>query len=162
MITPSTDAGELSSINFPTVPDEHRRFRAFFARQSLTAVDIPCYDHADRRVRLGGLHEPACHHRCGGGPNYTAVDGVLYTKDMTVLKVYPFAKSGVTFTVPDSVVELEAYAFAYTGMQSIDGCASLRAIGDSAFYSCTALKSLPDAPKLETIGERALPIPARL
>lgn len=88
-------------------------------------------------------------------PNYTAVDGVLYTKDMTVLKVYPFAKSGVTFTVPDSVVELEAYAFAYTGMQSIDGCASLRAIGDSAFYSCTALKSLPDAPKLETIGERA-------
>ena len=147
-------AGELSSINFPTaltsIGDS-----AFFACQSLTAVDIPA-----TITQIGESAWAACTSLpaitvAAENPNYTAVDGVLYTKDMTVLKVYPFAKSGVTFTVPDSVVELEAYAFAYTGMQSIDGCASLRAIGDSAFYSCTALKSLPDAPKLETIGERA-------
>ena len=147
-------AGELSSINFPaaltSIGDS-----AFFACQSLTAVDIPA-----TITQIGESAWAACTSLpaitvAAENPNYTAVDGVLYTKDMTVLKVYPFAKSGVTFTVPDSVVELEAYAFAYTGMQSIDGCASLRAIGDSAFYSCTALKSLPDAPKLETIGERA-------
>ena len=145
-------AGELSSINFPaaltSIGDS-----AFFACQSLTAVDIPA-----TITQIGESAWAACTSLpaitvAAENPNYTAVDGVLYTKDMTVLKVYPFAKSGVTFTVPDSVVELEAYAFA--GMQSIDGCASLRAIGDSAFYSCTALKSLPDAPKLETIGERA-------
>ena len=147
-------AGELSSINFPTaltsIGDS-----AFFACQSLTAVDIPA-----TITQIGPSAWAACTSLpaitvAAENPNYTAVDGVLYTKDMTVLKVYPYAKSGVTFTVPDSVVELEAYAFAYTGMQSIDGCANLRAIGDSAFYSCTALKSLPDAPKLETIGERA-------
>ena len=147
-------ASELSSINFPTaltsIGDS-----AFFACQSLTAVDIPA-----TITQIGPSAWAACTSLpaitvAAENPNYTAVDGVLYTKDMTVLKVYPYAKSGVTFTVPDSVVELEAYAFAYTGMQSIDGCASLRAIGDSAFYSCTALKSLPDAPKLETIGERA-------
>ena len=147
-------AGELSSINFPTaltsIGDS-----AFFACQSLTAVDIPA-----TITQIGPSAWATCTSLpaitvAAENPNYTAVDGVLYTKDMTVLKVYPFAKSGVTFTVPDSVVELEAYAFAYTGMQSIDGCANLRAIGDSAFYSCTALKSLPDAPKLETIGERA-------
>lgn len=147
-------AGELSSINFPTaltsIGDS-----AFFACQSLTAVDIPA-----TITQIGPSAWAACTSLpaitvAAENPNYTAVDGVLYTKDMTVLKVYPYAKSGVTFTVPDSVVELEAYAFAYTGMQSIDGCANLRAIGGSAFYSCTALKSLPDAPKLETIGERA-------
>ena len=147
-------AGELSSINFPTaltsIGDS-----AFFACQSLTAVDIPA-----TITQIGPSAWATCTSLpaitvAAENPNYTAVDGVLYTKDMTVLKVYPFAKSGVTFTVPDSVVELEAYAFAYTGMQSIDGCVNLRAIGDSAFYSCTALKSLPDAPKLETIGERA-------
>ena len=147
-------ASELSSINFPTaltcIGDS-----AFFACQSLTAVDIPA-----TITQIGESAWAACTSLpaitvAAENPNYTAVDGVLYTKDMTVLKVYPFAKSGVTFTVPDSVVELEAYAFAYTGMQSIDGCVNLRAIGDSAFYSCTALKSLPDAPKLETIGERA-------
>lgn len=138
-------ASELSSINFPTaltsIGDS-----AFFACQSLTAVDIPA-----TITQIGPSAWAACTSLpaitvAAENPNYTAVDGVLYTKDMTVLKVYPYAKSGVTFTVPDSVVELEAYAFAYTGMQSIDGCASLRAIGDSAFYSCTALKSLPDAP----------------
>lgn len=147
-------ASELSSINFPTALTSIGDY-AFFACQSLTAVDIPA-----TITQIGPSAWAACTSLpaitvAAENPNYTAVDGVLYTKDMTVLKVYPFAKSGVTFTVPDSVVELEAYAFAYTGMQSIDGCASLRAIGDSAFYSCTALKSLPDAPKLETIGERA-------
>lgn len=125
-------AGELSSINFPTaltsIGDS-----AFFACQSLTAVDIPA-----TITQIGPSAWAACTSLpaitvAAENPNYTAVDGVLYTKDMTVLKVYPFAKSGVTFTVPDSVVELEAYAFAYTGMQSIDGCANLRAIGDSAF-----------------------------
>lgn len=147
-------AGELSSINFPTaltsIGDS-----AFFACQSLTAVDIPA-----TITQIGESAWAACTSLpaitvAAENPNYTAVDGVLYTKDMTVLKVYPFAKSGVTFTVPDSVVELEAYAFAYTGMQSIDGCANLRAIGDSAFYSCKALTSLSFPDSMRSIGEYA-------
>lgn len=104
-------ASELSSINFPTaltsIGDS-----AFFACQSLTAVDIPA-----TITQIGPSAWAACTSLpaitvAAENPNYTAVDGVLYTKDMTVLKVYPYAKSGVTFTVPDSVVELEAYAFA--------------------------------------------------
>lgn len=89
-------AGELSSINFPTaltsIGDS-----AFFACQSLTAVDIPA-----TITQIGPSAWAACTSLpaitvAAENPNYTAVDGVLYTKDMTVLKVYPFAKSGVTF-----------------------------------------------------------------
>ena len=58
-------AGELSSINFPTaltsIGDS-----AFFACQSLTAVDIPAT--ITQIGESAGLHEPACHHRCGGEP----------------------------------------------------------------------------------------------
>lgn len=89
-------AGELSSINFPTaltsIGDS-----AFFACQSLTAVDIPA-----TITQIGESAWAACTSLpaitvASENPNYTAVDGVLYTKDMTVLKVYPYAKSGVTF-----------------------------------------------------------------
>ncbi len=89
-------AGELSSINFPTaltsIGDS-----AFFACQSLTAVDIPA-----TITQIGPSAWAACTSLpaitvASENPNYTAVDGVLYTKDMTVLKVYPYAKSGVTF-----------------------------------------------------------------
>ena len=38
-----------------------------------------------------------------GNPNFVSVDGVLYTKDMTQLLVYPMGKPEETFTVPDSV-----------------------------------------------------------
>lgn len=38
--------------------------------------------------------------------NYTDVDGVLYTKDMTQLVAYPDNHPATTFTVPDTVVEM--------------------------------------------------------
>lgn len=40
-------------------------------------------------------------------PNYTAVDGILYTKDMTTLMAYPDNHPATTFTVPDTVVEMD-------------------------------------------------------
>ncbi|MBE6862577.1 MAG: hypothetical protein E7497_06750 [Ruminococcus sp.] len=47
----------------------------------------------------------------GDNTKYAAENGVLYNKDMTKLLVYPYAKSDVTFTVPDSVTEIASEAF---------------------------------------------------
>ncbi|WP_317856422.1 GLUG motif-containing protein [Chakrabartyella piscis] len=44
-------------------------------------------------------------------PYYTAVDGVLFNKDMTTLMVYPSAREGSTYTVPESVTSIGSYAF---------------------------------------------------
>ena len=40
----------------------------------------------------------------------TAVDGVLYSKDMTELKIYPVLKEDVEFTVPSGVTSIDDYA----------------------------------------------------
>ena len=42
---------------------------------------------------------------------YSAVDGVLYNKDQTVLRQYPRGKTGASFTVPASVTLVERQAF---------------------------------------------------
>ena len=46
-------------------------------------------------------------------PYYTAVDGVLYTKDTSTLVACPNNKIG-TFVVPEGVRRIEAYAFSWT------------------------------------------------
>jgi hypothetical protein len=44
-------------------------------------------------------------------PNYKSVDGILYNKTGTVLKQYPQAKTGSSFTIPVGVTEIGYYAF---------------------------------------------------
>lgn len=43
----------------------------------------------------------------------TAVDGVLYSKDMTELKLYPVLKEDIEFKVPDGVTSIDFYAMNY-------------------------------------------------
>lgn len=40
----------------------------------------------------------------------TAVDGVIYSKDMTALKLYPALKEDTTYIVPNSVTSIDEYA----------------------------------------------------
>lgn len=42
---------------------------------------------------------------------YASLDGVLYTKDMQTLLVYPTNKKDKSFHVPDSVTKIETFAF---------------------------------------------------
>ena len=75
---------------------------------------------------------------------FTAVDGVLFDKDMTVLLQYPASKPGKTYAVPDTVKEIAPYAFyvsgttssnvALTALQEISLPASVDKIGEYAFY----------------------------
>lgn len=44
-------------------------------------------------------------------PNYTAVDGVLYSKDMKTLENYPRGKPGEVFVCPSGVKDVEEAAF---------------------------------------------------
>jgi hypothetical protein len=43
--------------------------------------------------------------------NYVSVDGILYSKDMKKLINVPPAKELVSFVIPESVEEIESYAF---------------------------------------------------
>lgn len=100
-----------------------------------------------------------------GNQYFTALDGVLYSKDMKTLVQYPNGKSGTAFTVPDGVETIGGSAFygaKLTGVTLPDGLltikdqafqeapllataafpASLSAIADGCYYGCAELTEI--------------------
>ncbi len=114
-----------------------------------------------------------------GNPDYTDMDGVLFNKEKTALRIYPAGKTGDNYTIPDSVTSIGESAFwncsslmsitIPDGVTSIeegvfDGCKSLTSItipdsvtsiGDNTFRGCTGLTSITIPDGLTSIGERA-------
>lgn len=110
-------------------------------------------------------------------PNYTISDGVLYNKAVTDLIAYPARGGVVEYTVPESVTQIEEYAF--YGCESLKkvtlpnnitelkgyifcGCASLEnaeipenveEIGDGVFENCGSLKSMTIPDSVIIIGK---------
>ncbi len=81
--------------------------------------------------------------------SYTSVDGVLYSKDMTILCKYPSAKTDKSFKVPATVKTIADKAFENaTFLESID-FSNVLDLGESTFYGCMGLKTitLPDGIK---------------
>lgn len=75
---------------------------------------------------------------------YKVVDGILYSKDMTVLVSCPAAKKG-SFIIPATVRTIAEYAFAecneLTDIAVADGSV-LETISEDAFYFCDGLTRL--------------------
>lgn len=114
-----------------------------------------------------------------GNPYLSAADGMLFSKDGSVLLHCPPAGPGASCTVPEGTAEIGSAAFAGNtvikkavlpegltriGIDAFSGCAALEEIalsegtqfiGEGAFENCAALKtvSLPDS--LATVGDRA-------
>jgi hypothetical protein len=74
-------------------------------------------------------------------PNYQSTDGIVFSKDGTVLVHYPAAKKGAAYTVPDTVTTIGGNAFDHNQyLQSITLTENVIQIGNSAF--CAAMHSL--------------------
>ena len=74
--------------------------------------------------------------------NFTAVDGVLYNKDMTILVLYPKNRSG-EFTVPDTVTTIADYAFDNSpNLTKVTIGKNVKTIGTGAFRKCKSLKTV--------------------
>lgn len=76
-----------------------------------------------------------------GSARFSAVDGVLYNLDQTVLLIYPTAKENTTFNVPATVNTISPYAFsgAYFTEVTIQ---SPVVIMDGAFENCVSLSTV--------------------
>jgi hypothetical protein len=73
---------------------------------------------------------------------YTAVNGVLYNKDRSVLHTYPTGKKG-NYIIPNGVITIETGAFyCCIGLTGVTIPNSVTEIGSMAFRSCTSLTSV--------------------
>lgn len=69
-------------------------------------------------------------------PYYKSIDGVLYSKDETILVDFPQARTDTTFVIPEGVIEIGASAFDLSDLVSVTLPSTLQIIGGRAFYYC--------------------------
>jgi len=88
--------------------------------------------------------------------NYQAIDDVLYSKDGKTIVSYPMAKSGSSYTIPDSVLTIGNYAFyECKALTSLAIPNSVITIGDYAFFWCYGLTTLQIGSSVQSIGSHA-------
>ena len=74
---------------------------------------------------------------------YTAIDGVLFTKDGTTLLFYPIGNTATTYTTPYGTETISSYAFAYsTILEDVILLETVSTINSYAFFKATALGRL--------------------
>lgn len=86
--------------------------------------------------------------------SYCSLDGVLYTKDLSMLHSYPHGKVG-PYVIPEGVKELSNVAFYFDqNIESITLSTTLETIPNTCFQGCINLKELifPDNCQLKEIG----------
>lgn len=85
-----------------------------------------CYDIAEFSVD--------CKNKC-----YCCENGILYSKDKTVLVRYPMGKTDKQFIVPISVTDIAPYAFMFARFEEIVFSGNTVYLGRAAFLYCTKL-----------------------
>ncbi len=134
-----SDCRELTSV---TIPDTIRAIGSgvFYGCSKLSALSIPAsVEFIDYSIAQGCSSMTKIE-VAEDNEHYCSVDGVLFSKDMTELLAYPAAKSGSTYTVPDTVVDIYPYAFAYCkNLASVTIPASVMKSGDGLFNNCDSI-----------------------
>lgn len=76
-------------------------------------------------------------------PSFTAVDGVLLSKDQTTLVLYPYGNPAETYVVPSTVKTIGERAFGYNStLKGVTLPAGVWVIEKEAFVRCIALEDL--------------------
>lgn len=79
--------------------------------------------------------------------HFTSVDGVLFTKDKTILDWYPVNSDRTSYKVPEGTKHIKGFAFAsqgvnYVRLEEITFPNSLRSVGGRSFMNCYDLKKV--------------------
>ncbi|MDY6380561.1 MAG: leucine-rich repeat domain-containing protein [Bacteroidales bacterium] len=89
-------------------------------------------------------------------PYFCSVDGVLFSKDMTLLKAYPENRPGNTYAIPTSVETIGEMAFYGSNhLQSMVIPENVRFIHKGGFTGCHSLKRMTIKPGLLAIRDEA-------
>lgn len=83
---------------------------------------------------------------------YTSVNGILFSKDISVLHTYPHSKKELNYNVPESVQIIGDGAFYSAKLTNIKIPEGLYKIGESAFSHCSSITSLSLPDSVAEIG----------
>jgi len=125
-----------------TIPDNVSQIdsNAFFYCNSFTSIEIH-----DKVTTIGDNAFGACGitniNVASDNPNYSSIDGVLFTKDQKTLVQYAKDKIQPNYTIPDGVTTIGSCAF-YSAdkLISIVIPQDVTVINHGAFYACSSLK----------------------
>ena len=74
---------------------------------------------------------------------FKSIDGVVYSKDGTIIYIYPPGKHGDTYIFPREVKKLGWSSFRYNiYLKEIDIPSTVEIVDDAAFYSCKNLETV--------------------
>ncbi len=87
---------------------------------------------------------------------YKSIDGVMYTKDMKKLVLYPSLKKDKEYIMPEGVEEIGKYAiYENYKIESIILADSLKKVGDNSVAACLNLKKIVMGNNVEEIGNES-------
>ena len=114
-----------------------------FANWKVQTISIPSSVQTLSYQSFYRCHKLTAFEVSPNNPNYCSFDGVLYTKDMSSLILYPIDKPGEIYTFPASVKSIGYEAlYITTNLRKVALCPALSKIGASAFKCCKALKEI--------------------
>ena len=129
---------------------EHIGEEAFMGCQKLKKVFIPdTLKEIDRRTFEGFTEFDFSENN----PYYRSLNGVVYSKDMTMLYTYPMSKTDEKFTLPSSVTSICDYAFEFNSyINEVILPDGLQTIGSYAFLNASNLKSITVPDSVTSVG----------
>jgi hypothetical protein len=91
-----------------------------------------------------------------GNAHYKTDEGILYTKDGTMLVYYPRVRTESHFVIHDGITEIGSYAFSgCSNLREVTFCSDVINVGISSFSNCVSLEVVHLNEGLQYIGEYA-------
>lgn len=120
---------------------------AFMSCNSFTSIHIP-RNLAQIGYNTFSFLNNIANYTCSSlNTHFKAVGGVLYSKDMTTLVVYPPAAPATSFDIPGTVMTIHDYCFCNsTNLTAVNFPESVTYIGMNIFRNCSGIEEvdLPD------------------
>lgn len=143
--TISTGAFYLSAITSIEVPDTVTSIgeMAFLGCTSLKTVKLSTGVAKIEKNAFGSCSALQEVQVAKDNPNFSSLDGVLYSKAQDTLVIYPAAKTDAAYTIPSGVTSVAMYAFSENPyLETLTIPNSLIKVGDSTFFNCKNLRSV--------------------
>ena len=151
------DAFNASTLTSVTLPENITALEenAFLDCKSLVSITLPAKVQTIGLNALSGCTAMVDITVDGQNESLCSVDGVLFSKDRTVLIQYP-AALGTAYTVPEGTTTIARDAFYMSNLELIQLPSTLTELAYDAFGYCKKLTELTIPEGVTTIGEYIL------